>query len=398
VNSLRPTPDTTKFFEGALLTATYAVPSATSSATPQPPTATAIPTQTPTRGPAPDLPAVFNDITLQTGSVPQTYITEPCESLAAKLNPANALPGTVVMPIMFHSVTEDGNTLDDAGMDINESMLSELLNKAKSLGFESISMAEMTAFMETNAQIPQRALLLIIDDRRPGVFRSHFFPHLEEYHWEVTLAWPIGDTDIKPASYISDHPEDDFNSLWEQMESYYQSGYFDVQSHGYVHNIPINNDSSDEFILHEMVDSRSVLQEHFYCKDAQGQPIADCQTVQPLAYIWPGGGFTQHAAVIARASGYHLGFTTLPRGPVLFNWVPLAVEKDPDREFWMPEVPVGDPLMTLPRYWSRDAINHLDEVVQISEAAAAYDAATRDANIAYYRYYCEDDYGPLDLE
>ena len=389
VDALRPTPDVTEFFAGALLTATYAVPSTTPSPTPVPATATPVPSQTPTLGPTPQLPVPFAYDKLEAGSIPQQYIDNTCEVLADKLNPDNALPGTVVMPIMFHSVTEDGVDLEADGTQINDSMLRDLMTKAKSLGFETISMQQMVDFMEKNTRIPQKSILFIIDDRRPGVYRSNFLPYLEEYGWHISLAWPIGDTDSKPASYIYDHPEDTFVTLWEQMEAYYQDGYFDVQSHGYVHNIPTNVDSTDDFLLHEMADSRTELQKHFYCKDAQGQPIPDCSTTQPLAYIWPGGGFTPRGAEIARQSGYHLGFTTHPRGPVLFNWVPLAAEKDPNRQYWMPEIPVGDPLMTLPRYWSLDAINHLEEVVAISDAAAAYEASTLEANQAYYQYFCQ---------
>jgi hypothetical protein len=391
VDALRPTPDVTEFFAGALLTATYAVPSATPSPTPVPATATPIPSQTPTLGPTPQLPVPFAYDKLEAGSIPQEYIKDTCEVLADKLNPANALPGTVVMPIMFHSVTENGATLEADGTQINDSMLSDLITKAKSLGFETISMQQMADFMEKNARIPQRSLLIIIDDRRPGVYRTNFYPYLVDNKWHVSLAWPIGDSDIKAASPINDHPEDQFSTLWEQMESYYQEGYFDVQSHGFVHNIPTNVDSTDEFLLHEMADSRTELQKHFYCKDAQGQAIPNCQSAQPLAYIWPGGGFTPRGAEVARQSGYHLGFTTQPRGPVLFNWVPLAAEKDPNREFWMPEIPVGDPLMTLPRYWSLDAIAHLDEVAAISDAAAAYEASTLEANQAYFKYFCQQE-------
>jgi hypothetical protein len=397
-DGLRPTPDVTKFFAEALLTATYAVPSHTPSPTPVPATATPLPSHTPTPGPTPQLPLPFTYEQLEIGSIPQTYIANTCEMLTAKLNPENALPGTVVMPIMFHSVTQDGVALEADGTQINDSMLRDLMTKAKSLGFETITMQQMVDFMESNARIPQRSILFIIDDRRPGVFRSNFFPYLEAYNWTVSLAWPIGDTDSKAASNIYDHPEDTFSTLWEQMEAYYRSGYLDVQSHGYIHNIPISVDSTDDFIRHEMADSRKVLQEHFYCKDAQGQPVADCQTNQPLAYIWPGGGFTPRGAEIARESGYHLGFTTHPRGPVMFNWVPLAAEKDPNRQYWMPEIPVGDPLMTLPRYWSLDAIKHLEKVAAISEAAAAYEAQNLPAQRAYYQYFCEMDFGPLELE
>ena len=397
VDHIRPTPNVTEFFEQALLTATYAVPTKIPTETPVPATATPMPTETPTITPTmpqpAELPAVFNYADLEVGSIPQTYIDDTCEELAARLNPNNAVPGTVVMPIMYHSVAENGTELAASGMDVDQSMMEDFLTTAKQMGFETITMEEMVNFMENNAYIPQKSLMIIIDDRRPGVFRTNFYPFLQEYDWEVSLAWPIGDTDIRAASYINDGLE--YTTLWEQMEAYYQLGRFDVQSHGYIHNYNIGVDSTDEFILHEVYDSRAVLQEHFYCKDANGNAIADCDTAQPYAYIWPGGGFSARGVELARESGYHLGFTTLPRGPVMYNWVPLAEEKDPNREYWVPEVPAGDPLMTLPRYWSQDAVYHLDEVVAISEAAAAYEAENHQLLVDNYNYYCQAEYGPL---
>jgi hypothetical protein len=397
VDHLRPTPNVTEFFEQALLTATNAVPTSTPTETPVPATATPVPTDTPTVTatlPVPaDLPAELSYAELEAGSIPQTYIDNTCEELSAKLNPGNAAPGTVVMPIMYHSVAENGSVLADNGMDVDQDMMENFLTTAKQMGFETITMEEMVNFMEKNAYIPQKSLMIIIDDRRPGVFRTNFYPFLEEYDWHVSLAWPIGDTDSRNASYINDGLE--YTTLWQQMEAYYKLGRFDIQGHGYVHNIPISTYSTDEFILHEVYDSRLVLQEHFYCKDADGSLIADCETDQPLAYIWPGGGFSQRGIELARESGYHLGFTTFPRGPVMYNWVPLAEEKEPNREYWVAEAPMGDPLMTIPRYWSQDAVNHLQEVVDISDAAAAYEAENHQTYVDYYNYYCQAEFGPL---
>ena len=174
------------------------------------------------------------------------------------------------------------------------------------------------------------------------------------------------------------------------MEAYNASGMLDVQAHGYIHNVNATEASSDEFLAHEMIDSRKVLQEHFYCKDYKtGLAIPDCKTDQPLAYIWPGGSFTRRAAEFARQAGFHLGFTVNPRGPVMFNWVPLAAATDPASPSWLPEIPVGDPLMTLPRYWSTDAAYRLDEVANISDEAAAYAKQHRAEELLYYDVNCK---------
>ena len=44
----------------------------------------------------------------------------------------------------------------------------------------------------------------------------------------------------------------------------------------------------------------------------------------PIAIIWPGGDFGVRPVQFARKFGYQLGFTINPRGPIMYNWVPLA--------------------------------------------------------------------------
>ena len=66
-----------------------------------------------------------------------------------------------------------------------------------------------------------------------------------------------------------------------------------------------------------------------------------------------------------------MGFTTNPRGPVMYNWIPQAETENPNHPVWLPEIPAGNPLMTLPRYWSIDAAYRIDDVIAIGDEAAA---------------------------
>jgi hypothetical protein len=394
-SSASPTLNATQVFHNALLTATYAVhltatvtPSVTLSVTPAPPTPT--PTWS---GPPPTLPATFTSALLDPwAGTPHTYVSDNCQYLKMKWNPNNSAPGTLVMPIMFHSITDDSLPLAQ-NYDIHHSDLMILLKHAADLGYKTITTQQFVDFLYNNAKIPMKSMFLIVDDRRPGVFKLAFGPFLEKYHWTLTLAWPIADTDTKPASNVQGET---FTSLWQQMEAYAATGYIDMQAHGYIHNIPIDDNSSDAFIKHEMVDSHTVLNQHFYCKDFKtGQAIPNCTSTQPLAYIWPGGGFSKRAAEIGRAAGYQIGFTDFPRGPVMFNWVPLADAADPRYPALLPEGPVGDSLMTLPRYWPQNAAQKMDELLDISRQAAAYAAQNKDAELAYYNMKCAATFGPI---
>jgi hypothetical protein len=394
----------TAVFEQAMLTATHALgapagsPTPAVTDTPQPtstPQPTVRPSATKYSGPPPTLAASFNTALLPSGGQPVSYVEDTCQYLKARWDPHNAAPGTVVMVVMYHGVGADDTIITD-NMNVLHRDMVEFVEHAHETGFETVTTEELLAFLEENAYIPPRSLLIIVDDRRPGVVREHFMPYLREYDWTLTLAWIIGDTDEKAASPLGCCPEENFSSLWEQMETYNASGYLDIQSHGNVHNINITASSADEFILSEFNVSRAEIQEHFYCKDyATGQPVENCQTAQPLAYIWPGGSFTPHAVQLARENGYRLGFTVNPRGPLMFNWIPQAQEADPATPSWIPEGPAGDPLLTLPRYWSYDAAYRLDEVANMGEEAAAYASQHKQEELNYYSYYCQDITGEI---
>jgi peptidoglycan/xylan/chitin deacetylase (PgdA/CDA1 family) len=158
----------------------------------------------------------------------------------------------------------------------------------------------------------------------------------------------------------------------------------DHQAHGVIHNRPAGPDSTDEYLLGELQGSVNAFLEHF------GK--------RPIAYIWPGGGFTPRSVELARQTGYRLGFTVNPRGPVMFNWVPQAAALDAMRPSYIAEGPAADPLLTLPRYWDTDALIHIGTVAQIGDEAAAYAAQNKATELEYYDILCAPTYGPLPVE
>ncbi len=332
----------------------------TPTATPIPPTPTAI--RTP-----PALPGVFQSPILNPLDTPHTYISDTCQYLKMKWDPNSSAPGTVVMVIMFHSITDDSGTYKDnqIGQDYHQ----QAMQHAYDLGFKTITPTQLADFLEINAKIPQRSLLLLSDDRHQAeFFKTHFTTMLKKNDWtSVTMAW------------ISTHdtPEVYFPPLLKLVKQ----GILDIQAHGVVHNDPITEFSTDDYIRSEMAGSISFIQEHF--------------GTTPLAYIYPGGGFTKRAAEIGREVGYRLGFTVNPRGPVMFNWVPLSDAKDPMRPSYMPEGQISDPLMVLPRYWSTDMDYRFNDVISVGDAAAAEAAANRDTELLYYDIMCKDKLGPI---
>ncbi len=357
----------TQAFQEALDLATRSVPTATPTVTPTIPTPTPLPTATPLRTPSP-LPPAFTSWVLDKDVTPVEYVADRCEYLKNRWDPNKSAPGTVVMTIMYHSVTEDYNPLATDGSQVHHSDLIKMMEHAHEVGFETITANQLADFLENNAQIPARSLLIIVDDRkRKEYYETHFISKLREYNWTITNAW------------ISAKDTPDY--LWKENEDVVQAGWVDVQAHGVVHNIPIGDYSTEEEIRTELYGSIEAIQKH------HGK--------RPIAFIWPGGGFTKKAAEMAIEAGYELGFTTNPRGPVMYNWIPQAEKRDSNHPLWLPEIPAGNPLMTLPRYWSSDAAYRIDDVITIGDDAAAEAEKNKANELIYYDVMCKGHTGEI---
>ncbi len=364
-------------FDHALLTATNAVrePTPTITSTPSP---TPLPTHTPV---PPDLPEIFQSARLNPMDKPHTYVQEPCEYLKNRWEVGKAAPGTVVMPIMFHSIT-DGEIHHPYQISVTQ--VKDLFQALEQKGFEVINIEQLARFLQENADIPPRSVVLIVDDlHSASYFRDHFYPYLQPHGWTVINAWI---SEPEASRRVRDE-----NILLQQ------EGWVDHQAHGVVHNVNIV-----EFQPGTIIDTPlygKVDVETFIYRELQGSREAILETFgkAPIAYIWPGGNFSARAVQVAREVGYQMGFTVNPRGPLMYNWIPLGDEPDPKRPVMVPEGYVQDPLMVLPRYWDKDAILYLDTVIQIGEEARAYALENRERELEYYQIVCQPYVGEIRL-
>lgn len=323
---------------------------------------TPVPTATIPRTP-PALPPVYQSPLLNPNDIPRTYVSDTCQYLKNKWDPNKSAPGTVVMVIMHHGINKGAAS----GHDVTVAEHKKIMNDLHDMGFQAINMQQMADFMYENAKIPERSVLLIVDDRHfAEYFNDHFRPYFDQWGWPVVNAY-IG---------IDERPD-----LWAQNAALSTEGWVDYQSHGYIHNIPISEGSTDEFIRSEMGGAMASIQKYM--------------NKTPIAYIWPGGGFSKRAVEIGLELGYKLGFTVNPRGPVMYNWVPQADSVNESNPTAIPEVPAGNPLMTLPRYWSTNARANIDAVRAIGQEAAQYAQQNKAVELEYYDIVCAPAYGPI---
>ena len=188
------------------------------------------------------------------------------------------------MVIMFHEITDAALTNPNQISEFNFRLLMKSLHQN---GFQAITTLQLDGFLEHNSKIPARSVLLVADDKHAAsYFNVLFRPYWVDYGWPVVNAW------------ISDDLTTADN--WKQQEELNAEGWVDYQAHGVVSD-PITRDSTDEYILGELKGPMDVFQAHF--------------NKTPIAFIWPGGGFTPHAVALARQAGLPAGVHHQPARP-----------------------------------------------------------------------------------
>lgn len=330
------------------------------------PTEIPVPTATVPRTP-PALPSTFQTGLINPENLPRNYVADACQYIKNKWDSTKSAPGTVVMVIMSHRIDQDATTSNAATTTISSKDLKRLMNDLHEAGFSAINMEQMADFMYDNAKIPERSFLFIVDDRASASkYNDHFRGYYEDWGWQIVNAY-IG--------------LDERTDLWAENAALSAEGWVDYQAHGYIHNIPISDGSTDEFIMSEMQGVMTTFQKYF--------------NKTPIAYIWPGGGFSKRAVEIGTQLGYKLGFTVNPRGPVMYNWIPQADTFNPSNPLAIPETPAGNPLMTIPRYMDIIARENIDTVRVIGQEAKAYAEQNKAIELEYYDIVCAQTYGAI---
>ena len=313
----------------------------------------------------PVLPAIYQSPYLNPLDTPHTYIEETCQTIRKKWDPLSAEPGTVVMIIMFHEIQRGSvDTID--GMSVFN--FDKIMLKLKEQDFKAINTKQFLAFMERNVKIPTRSVLIIQD----GSYNAENFDNNFREYWE-TWGWPIVNGWVSEL----DMPE----SLWEENIALEREGLVDHQAQGVLPDTILSDDTSKVVITRELEGSLTAFANRF------GKT--------PYAFIWPNGGFGLRPVQAARQLGYQLGFTSNSRGPVMYNWVPLADQVDPARPSYIPEGFINDPLMTLPRYSPDQVLDSIDAVRGTGKEAAAYAQANKASELEYYETVCRSTFGPM---
>jgi len=263
---------------------------------------------------------------------------------------------------MLHSISR-GQAYSTDGITVIK--FERMIENLREQGFEAINTEQLANFLESNAYIPHRSVVFLQDKRRTAEnFNRHFRERWDAWGWPVVNAWSV-----QPG--ITDTTLQD-NLILEQ------EGWVDHQLYSPMQRYSVS--ASEEFLTDELEKYTDAFEEQY--------------NKAPIAIIWPtqpGKDFTK----AARTLGLRLGFTANPRGPVMYNWIPLADQVDSSRPAYYPEGPFDDPLMTLPRYWPSQVVDQLDQVRLTSKKATEYAEQNKEIELEYYEIVCAPEYGPI---
>lgn len=312
-----------------------------------------------------ELPTTFQTALLNPLDVPHTYVEETCRYLRNRLNPGGAKPGTVVMAIRFDEINRGTAEIANSISVIN---FFDLMNQLQGQGFEAIGTKELQAFVERNTYIPERSVYLIQTGNHGAEYFDVTFRDVwEERGWTVTNGW------------VS-NPENSQELIDENIVME-REGFVDHQAQGVFENTILSDESAKNIIARELQGSLS--------------GFANVFGKTPVVFIWQNGGFGFRPVEAARQLRFKMGFTSNLRGPIMYNWIPLSDEVDPQRPNSIPEGVINEPLMTLPTFPAEEAINYVDIVRIIGEEAAMYAEENKENEIMYYENVCEPEYPPI---
>ncbi len=211
----------------------------------------------------------------------------------------------VAQPVVESDIPDDGvrvailgyhdfsATEKETEMRISTSKFRKQMETIRQLGITVISLEEFAAWKRGEKEIPEKSILLTLDDGWKSVY-TDAFPILKEFGYPFTLF------------LYKNYVDGGGKALTTPMIQEMITAGATIGSHSVSHPYPITfkshrkkgPDAYDLFLRKEMGESKRFLESKFKTK-------AD-------TYSYPGGYLTEEMLPIAKEFGYHYAFTVLP--------------------------------------------------------------------------------------
>lgn len=198
--------------------------------------------------------------------------------------------GVRVSVLGYHDFSE---TEPETAMRIRTSKFRKQMETIRQLGISVISLEDFVAWKRGEKQIPEKSILITLDDGWKSV-HTDAFPILKEFGYPYTL--------FLYKNYVDGGGKALTTPMIQEM---IKAG-ATIGSHSVSHPYPVTvkkhrkkgPDAYDAFLRKEMGESKRFLESKFKVK-------AD-------TYSYPGGFFTEEMLPLIKEFGYHYGFTVQP--------------------------------------------------------------------------------------
>ncbi len=214
------------------------------------------------------------------------------------LDSPTAAADCVAVPIvMYHSLYEKGQ----GAYVISPTLFEQDLGYLKENGYETVTLADLIAYVDTGAALPPKPVMLTFDD---GFYNNFHYGHplLKQYGMRAVLS-PIGAV----TQFYSDHPQEQDKPAYSyvtfaQLRQMAESGVWEIQNHSYDmhhtneggrHGAAQKTGESDAAYVRALADDLTAAQ----------TLLSEQAGVTPTAFTYPFGAFSAASQPVLKALG-----------------------------------------------------------------------------------------------
>lgn len=223
---------------------------------------------------------------------------------AVSAEPASA-EDTVALPVaMYHHILTTKSRLNDYTISPEE--FEQDLQYIQKCGYTTISAAELLAWAEDGAPLPEKPILLTFDDGYESV-HEYAFPLLQKYNMKAVVAIIGKHTDTFSVS--EDYKSINWSHLtWDQCREMQQSGLVEIENHTY--NMHDNTSGKRYGIRIRKGESEESYREALYGDiGALNDEIENEIGIRPTVFAYPFGALCKESKPILKDLGFRIILT-----------------------------------------------------------------------------------------
>ena len=199
--------------------------------------------------------------------------------------------------LMYHGITNQAKQVSK--FVISKEMLREDLQYLKENGYQTVTVADVIAFVKEGVPLPQKPVMLTFDD---GYYNNYCyaFPLLKEYHMKAVISIIGKYTDL-----YTDTPDENpaySHITWNEVQEMMDSGLVEFQNHSYdLH----TNDGSRNGSKKKRGESKEAYAKCLTEDIGLLQQEMQLHTgYTPTAFTYPFGGISEASCEILRDMGF----------------------------------------------------------------------------------------------